>query len=215
MRNALVALVLAMCLAVAACGADRPVTGLRVMVPNNPGSGYDVTARSAVLAMEQAGLARNVEVFNLPGASGAVGLQRLVNERGNGGLLLQMGLGVVGAVHTTRSPVSFADTTPIARLTEDPEAVTVAADSPYRTLDELTTAWRADPLRVAVAGGSSPGGPDHLATHLLAGSLDWATELGARNAYLQVEDGNAGAIAMYEKLGFRLHHRYRYYRPTA
>ena len=32
-----------------------------------------------------AGLARNVEVFNLPGASGAVGLQRLVNERGNGG----------------------------------------------------------------------------------------------------------------------------------
>jgi putative tricarboxylic transport membrane protein len=64
--------------------------------------------------------------------------------------------------------VSFADTTPIARLTEEPEAVAVAADSPYRTLDELVTAWRADPLRIAVAGGSSPGGPDHLAAHLLA-----------------------------------------------
>jgi putative tricarboxylic transport membrane protein len=166
--TAFVALLLGVCLALAACGADRPMTGLRVMVPNNPGSGYDVTARSAVLAMEQAGLARSVEVFNLPGASGAVGLQRLVNERGNGALLMQMGLGVVGAVHTTRSPVSFADTTPIARLTEDPEAVVVAADSPYGTLDELMTAWRADPLRIAVAGGSSPGGPDHLAAHLLA-----------------------------------------------
>jgi GNAT superfamily N-acetyltransferase len=53
-----------------------------------------------------------------------------------------------------------------------------------------------------------------LATHLLAGSLDWAAELGARNAYLQVEESNTGAIAMYEKHGFRLHHRYRYYRPT-
>jgi putative tricarboxylic transport membrane protein len=168
MRKALVAVVLAVCLTVAACGGDRPVTGLRVMVPNNPGSGYDVTARSAVLAMEQAGLARNVEVFNLPGASGAIGLQRLVNERGNGALLMQMGLGVVGAVHTARSPVDVTDTTPIARLTEDAEAVAVPADSPYRSLDELVTAWRTDPSGVAVAGGSSPGGPDHLATHLLA-----------------------------------------------
>lgn len=168
MRKALVAVVLAVCLTVAACGGGRPVTGLRVMVPNNPGSGYDVTARSAVLAMEQAGLARNVEVFNLPGASGTIGLQRLVNERGNGALLMQMGLGVVGAVHTARSPVDVTDTTPIARLTEDAEAVAVPADSPYRSLDELMTAWRADPSGVAVAGGSSPGGPDHLATHLLA-----------------------------------------------
>jgi putative tricarboxylic transport membrane protein len=167
MRNALVALLLAVCVTVTGCAA-RPVAGLRVMVPNNPGSGYDVTARSAVLAMEDAGLARNVEVFNLPGAFGTVGLRRLVDERGNGALLMQMGLGVVGAVHTTRSPVSFADTTPIARLTEDAETVVVPADSPYRSLDELVTAWRADPARVPVAGGSSPGGPDHLAAHLLA-----------------------------------------------
>jgi len=157
MRKALVAVVLAVCLTVAACGGDRPVTGLRVMVPNNPGSGYDVTARSAVLAMEQAGLARNVEVFNLPGASGTIGLQRLVNERGNGALLMQMGLGVVGAVHTARSPVDVTDTTPIARLTEDAEAVAVPADSPYRSLDELVTAWRTDPSGVAVAGPAPVG----------------------------------------------------------
>jgi putative tricarboxylic transport membrane protein len=191
MRTAFTALLLALCLALAACGADRSVTGLRVMVPNNPGSGYDVTARSAVLAMERAGLARNVEVFNLPGASGAVGLQRLVNERGNGALLMQMGLGVVGAVHTTRSPVSFADTTPIARLTEDAEAVAVPAGSPYRTLDELVTAWRADPLRVVVAGGSSPGGPDHLATHLLA----QAVGLDARRVTYVEHDGGGDLLA--------------------
>ena len=92
-----------------------------------------------------------------------------MNERGNGALLMQMGLGVVGAVHTTRSPVDFADTTPIARLTEDAEAVVVPADSPYRSLDELDDGLAGrSARRVAVAGGSSPGGPDHLAAHLLA-----------------------------------------------
>jgi putative tricarboxylic transport membrane protein len=165
MRTLVVAL--AVCLAPAGC-AERPVSGLRVMVPNNPGSGFDVTARAAVLAMEDAGLARSVEVFNLPGAGGTIGLQRLVLERGNGALLMQMGLGVVGAVHTARSPVSFADTTPIARLTEDAEAVVVPAGSRHRSLAELTAAWRADPAGVPVAGGSNPGGPDHLAAHLLA-----------------------------------------------
>lgn len=164
MRMLVVAL--AVCLALVGC-AQRPAT-LRVMVPNNPGSGYDVTARSVVLAMEDAELARSVEVFNLPGAGGTVALQRLVHERGNGALLLQMGLGVVGSVHTARSPVGFADTTPIARLTEEAEAVVVPVDSPYRSLDELTAAWRADPARTPVGGASSPGGPDHLAAHLLA-----------------------------------------------
>lgn len=47
-----------------------------------------------------------------------------------------------------------------------------------------------------------------LATHLLAGALEWA---GTRNVYLQTEPGNEPALALYEKLGFRRHHVYRYY----
>jgi len=168
MRNARVALLVALAVLLTACSGDRAVTGLRVMVPNTPGSGYDITARSMVEAMEDAGLARNTELFNLPGASGAVGLQRLVNERGNGSLLMQMGLGVVGAVHTQPVHVSFADTTPIARLVEDAEAVVVPADSRYTSIAQLVDAWRADPRGLSVAGGSSPGGPDHLAAHLFA-----------------------------------------------
>ena len=60
------------------------------MVGNNPGSGFDVTARTATRAMEDAKIARNVEVFNLAGASGTVALQRLVNEKGNGDLMMMM-----------------------------------------------------------------------------------------------------------------------------
>ncbi|SHN33685.1 GNAT family N-acetyltransferase [Cryptosporangium aurantiacum] len=52
-----------------------------------------------------------------------------------------------------------------------------------------------------------------LATHLLAGTVEYAAGQGARGVYLQVDSDNTGAVAMYEKLGFRHHHTYRYYRP--
>ncbi|MFI2372616.1 Bug family tripartite tricarboxylate transporter substrate binding protein [Streptomyces sp. NPDC018833] len=144
------------------------IPGLRFMVPNTPGGGYDITARTAAKNAEDAGLTHGIEVFNLPGAGGTVGLTRLVGEHGNGKLAMSMGLGVVGAVHTNKAPKTLADTTPIARLTEEQDIVVVAKDSPYKTIGQLIEAWRKDPGKLAVGGGSSPGGPDHLAPMLMA-----------------------------------------------
>ncbi|MBP2475821.1 putative tricarboxylic transport membrane protein [Crossiella equi] len=145
-----------------------PVRGLRILVPNSPGGGYDVTARTAAKAMDEAELTRNVEVFNLPGAGGTVGLGRTVAEQGNQRLVMSMGLGVVGSVFTNKSPNNLGETTPIAKLTEETDIVVVAKNSPYRTIGELINAWKADPGHVTVGGGSSPGGPDHLAPMLMA-----------------------------------------------
>src|SRR3712207_9034123 len=86
-------------------GSDEALSGLRVMVPNSPGSGYDTTARAWAQVLEDEKLASSIEVFNLEGAGGTVGLQRLVNEKGNAELLMQMGLGVVGAQLDRKSVV--------------------------------------------------------------------------------------------------------------
>jgi putative tricarboxylic transport membrane protein len=144
------------------------IPGLRFMVPNTPGGGYDITARTMAKNAEDAGLTHDVEVFNLPGAGGTVGLTRLVGEHGNGKLAMSMGLGVVGAVHTNKTPKTLADTTPIARLTEEQDIVVVSKDSPYKTIDDLLGAWKKNPGKLPVGGGSSPGGPDHLAPMLMA-----------------------------------------------
>ncbi|MFD5107577.1 Bug family tripartite tricarboxylate transporter substrate binding protein [Streptomyces cinereoruber] len=144
------------------------IPGLRLMVPNSPGGGYDITARTAAKNAEEAGLTGDVEVFNLPGAGGTVGLTRLVGEHGNGRLAMSMGLGVVGAVHTNKTPSTLTDTTPIARLTEEQDIVVVAKDSPYKTIQDLLAAWKKAPGKLPVGGGSSPGGPDHLAPMLMA-----------------------------------------------
>ncbi|MGW5864003.1 Bug family tripartite tricarboxylate transporter substrate binding protein [Streptomyces sp. NPDC055239] len=144
------------------------IPGLRFMVPNTPGGGYDITARTAAKNAEDAGLTHNIEVFNLPGAGGTVGLSRLVGEHGNGKLAMSMGLGVVGAARSNDSPKTLADTTPIARLTEEPDVVVVSKDSPYKNIKQLVTAWKKNPGKLPVGGGSSPGGPDHLAPMLMA-----------------------------------------------
>ncbi|WAU86301.1 tripartite tricarboxylate transporter substrate binding protein [Streptomyces sp. Qhu-G9] len=150
------------------------IPGLRFMVPNTPGGGYDITARTAAKNAEDAELTHNIEVFNLPGAGGTVGLSRLVSEHGNGKLAMSMGLGVVGAVRSNDAPKTLADTTPIARLTEEQDVVVVGKDSPYKTIDELIGAWKKNPGKLPVGGGSSPGGPDHLAPMLMARAADIA-----------------------------------------
>jgi putative tricarboxylic transport membrane protein len=71
-------------------------------------------------------------------------------------------------VHTNDTDVTLADTTPIARLTEEPDVVVVPADSPYRDFGDLLADWRDNPESLPVGGGSSPGGPDHLAAMLMA-----------------------------------------------
>jgi putative tricarboxylic transport membrane protein len=149
-------------------GGNRQITGLNILVGTAPGGGFDQTARTAAKVMEDAKLARNVEVQNLPGAGNTIALQRLVNEKGNGKVMQQMGLGLVGGVYTNKSKATIDQTTPVARLTEEPEIVVVKKDSPYQSFDQLLSAWKADPGKVTVGGGSAPGGPDHLAPMLIA-----------------------------------------------
>ena len=151
-------------------GADssQPISGLRFMVPNTAGSGYDTTARAAAKVMDDNKITSNIEVFNLAGAGGTVGLSRTVSEKGNGKLIMMMGLGVVGAQYTNKTDAKLDQTTPIAKLIEESGAIVVAKNSPYKSIQDLVAAWKADPKSMAVGGGSSPGGPDHLLPMQLA-----------------------------------------------
>lgn len=169
--------VVAVALSLTGCQAPGTTAGaeeagnfedLRIMVPNSPGGGYDTTARTAAQVMSAEKLTPPIEVFNLDGAGGTVGLSRTVNEEGNGNLMMLMGLGVVGAVFTNESASTLQDTTPIARIVSEPETVVVPADSPYDSIEDLVKDWKANPGEMPVGGGSSPGGPDHLAPHMLA-----------------------------------------------
>ena len=134
-------------------GNGAPATGLQLMVPNAPGGGYDTTARTVAQVTEAENITGTVQVFNLPGAGGTVGLQRIVNEKGNGKLAMQMGLGVVGAAYTQKSQATLNDTTPIAKLIEEAGAIVVSKDSPYKDITSLIDAWNSAMPAWTIGGG--------------------------------------------------------------
>ncbi|MCD0176890.1 tripartite tricarboxylate transporter substrate binding protein [Deinococcus sp. 14RED07] len=159
------ALALSALLSTAAPAAAQTLN-LRVMAPASPGGGWDQTSRAIQTVLQDEGIAKPVQVFNVPGAGGTIGLAQLYNSRGDGNLLMTMGLVMVGAIQTNSSKVDLSRVTPIARLTGEYEVIVVPASSPYKTLGDLATAWKANNA-LAFAGGSA-GGTDHMLVGLFA-----------------------------------------------
>ncbi|GAA3882522.1 Bug family tripartite tricarboxylate transporter substrate binding protein [Streptomyces sedi] len=142
-------------------------THLTLMAPAAPGGGWDLAARESQQALRGAAIVNNVEVVNVPGAAGTIGLSQIAQRGGESSLMMITGAVMVGGIELSGNGTTFEDVTPIARLADDYGAVVVPADSPYRTLEDLLDAWRQDPHGTAIGGGSI-GGTDHLIAGLLA-----------------------------------------------
>src|SRR5262247_3623729 len=135
---------------------------LKIMAPAAPGGGWDQTARSMQQALVAEKIARSVQVTNVAGAGGTVGIAQFVNgAKGDGNQLMVSGFVMVGAILTNRSPVSLDQVTPIARLTEETQVIVVPANSPIKTAKDLAEAVKKDVSKVTWAGGSA-GGVDHI-----------------------------------------------------
>ncbi len=151
--------------ALAGCGVTRgdDSRDLLMIIPNSPGGGYDLTGRDAVQVLEDKDITGgDISVTNVVGAGGAVAMTELVGKVGDENTLMTVGLGVVGSTYSFGSQFSLDDATPIAQLMSEPEGILVPGDSPFQTVDDFLEAWKADPGSLAIGGGSSPGGPDHL-----------------------------------------------------
>jgi len=141
---------------------------LKLLAPAAPGGGWDQTARSMQQVLMQSGITKSVQVTNVPGAGGSIGIAQLANNsKGDGNQLMVNGFVMMGAILTNKSPVTFDQVTPIARLTAEAEAIVVPPGSPIKSVQDLVAAIKADPSKVRWAGGSA-GGVDHIAAGLFA-----------------------------------------------
>lgn len=141
------------------------ITDVSIVVPADPGGGWDQTGRALSQVLTQDDLVASAPVTNVGGAGGTVGLAQLANEK-DPNTLMVMGLVMVGAVETNASAVRIEDTTPIARLTDEPLVVVVPADSKYDTLEDLVEDIVDNGQSVTVTGGSA-GGADHILAGLM------------------------------------------------
>lgn len=139
-----------------------------VMLPANPGGGWDSTGRQAMQAMNEAGIYTGTVSFtNRGGAGGTIGLAEFQRQAGKPDALAVFGAITVGSVVMNKSPIDLTKFKPVARLTAEHIVLAVKADSPYKTLADFVEALKANPGGMPVGGGSA-GGVDHIALALLA-----------------------------------------------
>jgi putative tricarboxylic transport membrane protein len=201
-RSALVAAAAASALMLAACGStgstgagnsseEAGIDKLNIIVPADPGGGWDQTGRSMQKDLQENDLVSSASVVNIGGAGGTNGLAKLATEQ-DPNTLMVMGYVMVGAVETNKSANRIEDTTPIARLTEEPLVVVVPADSPYQTIDDLIADVKAKGKGVSITGGSA-GGADHI----LAGMMLKEAGIGADSLnYIPYSGGGESLAAL-------------------
>lgn len=135
---------------------------VRIVIPANPGGGWDQTGRALGATLVQAGAAEQVEYENIGGKGGTIGLAKYTEKySADPNALLMGGMVMVGAVALQKPAVDMGHIQPIARLTSDYLVVVVPATSRLRSTKDLVAALRADIKAVPIAGGSA-GGVDHM-----------------------------------------------------
>ncbi|WP_125772830.1 Bug family tripartite tricarboxylate transporter substrate binding protein [Antribacter gilvus] len=175
--------------------AATTVDELDIIVPADPGGGWDQTGRAMQAGLQSEGLVSTATVTNVGGAGGTVGLANLANTT-EPNTLMVMGLVMVGAVETNQSQARIEETRPIARLTEEQEVIVVPAASPYQTIDDLVEDVLATGKDVAITGGSA-GGTDHiLAAMLLKAAGVPSDEVGGTLNYIAYSGGGESLAAL-------------------
>ena len=146
----------------------RASANLKMMIPANPGGGWDTTGRALGKALQDAGVASTVAYDNKGGAAGAIGLAQFVNgSKGDPNALMVMGAVMLGGIITGKPPVSLSQATPIARLTSEYNVFVLPASSPFKSMKDVVDQMKKDPGSVKWGGGSR-GSTEHIAAAMIA-----------------------------------------------
>ncbi|KRE03531.1 C4-dicarboxylate ABC transporter substrate-binding protein [Bosea sp. Root381] len=180
-------------LALAGPASAQAPLELKIIAPAGPGGGWDTAARTIQQVLTATGLAKSVQVTNVTGAGGTVGLAQFIgSSKGDPNQLMVNGITMIGAILTNKAPVTLDQVTPLVRLTGDPLVIVVPENSPHKSVKDLMAAIKADPARVIWAGGSA-GGADHILAALVAKA---AGSDAAKTNYVAFSGGGEALAAM-------------------
>ena len=158
--------------ALAAIGAlplsAQAAANVKMLLPANPGGGWDTTGRALGKALQDAGVAGTVTYDNKGGAAGAIGLAQFVNgAKGDANAMMVMGAVMVGGIITGKPPVDLNQATPLARLTSEYNVFVLPTNSPFKTMADVVAQLKKDPGSVKWGGGSR-GSTEHIAAAMIA-----------------------------------------------
>jgi tripartite-type tricarboxylate transporter receptor subunit TctC len=165
-----------------------PTRNITVVIPKNPGGGTDTSARTLVEFTKNQ-LPKGVMFVpeNKPAGNGVAGLIEVAKSKPDGYKLVMTTVELAMFPHEGKSPVTYADFTPIVTPIADPCSLVVKADAPYKTLNEFLDAAKSNPGKIKV-GNSGVGAIYHLA------ALNIERKLGVKFNNVPYNEGIGPAI---------------------
>lgn len=140
------------------------------IAPAGAGGGWDFTCRAVTQLMYDLKIVpQPFKVTNLTGGGGGVAYANVVSQRDNDPNLIVAAspATIVRLAQGQYSRFTERDVRWLGAIAADFGLVAVKADAPWKTMQELVAAWKADPSKIAVGGGSAVGGQDHMKVLLL------------------------------------------------
>ncbi|MEY3979353.1 MAG: hypothetical protein RLZZ375_782 [Pseudomonadota bacterium] len=162
----------------------RPIT---LIVPFAAGGGTDGVARIIGTLLEKE-LGQPVNVVNRAGGNGVVGHAAIAAAAADGYTLGMVTVDITMLHWAKLTPLTGRDFTPLALMNIDPAAIIVRSDAPYKKLDDLLKAIKANPGKFK-SSGTGLGGIWHLAmagmlkdVGIDTSSVPWVPSTGAAQA---------------------------------
>jgi len=143
--------------------ADKIVDKIHFLIPGGAGGGWDGTARGTGEALTKSGIVGSASYENMSGGGGGKAIGFLIeNAASNHGTLMVNSTPIIIRSLTKRFPHNFRDLTMIAGTIGDYQAIITGKNSPYKNFSDVVAAYKKNPRKVSVGGGSVPGSLDHL-----------------------------------------------------
>lgn len=148
--------------------AEQMIDRVHFLIPGGAGGGWDGAARGVGEALTAAGIVGNATYENLSGGGGGRAFTFLIdNASSNHGTLMVQSTPLIIRGLTGEISQTFRDAVPIAGVLGDFAALVVPTGSAIQSFEDFLAAYNADPDKVAIGGGSVPGGMDHLVASLI------------------------------------------------
>lgn len=186
--------IFALNLSVSNVAAEPMMDSIHFLIPGGAGGGWDGTARGTGEALTKAGIVKTTSFENMSGGGGGKAIGYLIeNAKSNTDTLMVNSTPIVIRSLTKVFPQNFRDLTMVAGTIGDYAAFIVNKNSPYTTFNELLEDFKKNPRKIAIGGGSVPGGMDHL---VAAMAFEAAGEDPTKVKYIAYDAGGKAMAAL-------------------
>ena len=166
-----------------------PTKNIEVVIPKGAGGPTD-TATRTLIEFAKNKMPKGV-IFvpdNKPAGNGVAGLLDVAKSKPDGYKLVMTTVELAMFPHEGKSPVTYADFTPIVAGVADPVVLVVKADSPYKNLKDFVEGAKAKPGKIQM-GNSGMGAVYHLA------ALNMERKLGVKFNHVPFTEGASATVA--------------------